>query len=122
MDMIFQGAIFFGICLAGDCISAALPFPFPGSVIAIIILFALLITKSVKAEKISSISTLLLDNMAFCFIPPTVAIVDYFHIIEDIWWQFIFICCVTTVLTFFATAYTVKGIVFLISKGGEKNS
>ncbi len=121
MDMIFQGAIFFGICLTGDYISAALPFPFPGSVIAIIILFVLLMTKSVTTEKISSISTFLLENMAFCFIPPTVAIVDYFHIIEDVWLQFIFICCITTVLTFFATAYTVKGTMHLINKGGERN-
>ena len=121
MNTIFQAAIFFGICLAGDFISAALPFPFPGSVIAMIILFILLITKAIKADKINAISTFLLDNMAFCFIPPTVAIVDYFEIIKDVWWQFIFICCITTVLTFFATAYTVKGIMYLMNKGGEKN-
>jgi holin-like protein len=86
-----------------------------------IILFILLITKAIKADKINAISTFLLDNMAFCFIPPTVAIVDYFEIIKDVWWQFIFICCITTVLTFFATAYTVKGIMYLMNKGGEKN-
>ncbi|MBE7012372.1 MAG: CidA/LrgA family protein [Ruminococcaceae bacterium] len=121
MNNIFQAALFFGICLAGDYISASLPFPFPGSVIAMVILFILLITKAVKAKKISSISTFLLDNMAFCFIPPTVAIVNYFEIIKNVWWQFILICCITTILTFFATAYTVKGVMYLMNKGGKDN-
>lgn len=121
MNIIFQAALFFGICLAGDFISSALPFPFPGSVIAMIILFILLITKAVKTEKINNISGFLLENMTFCFIPPTVGILNYVDIIKDIWWQFILICCITTVLTFFATAYTVKGIMYLMDKGGQKN-
>lgn len=121
MNIIFQAAIFFAVCVTGDAISSVLPFPFPGSVIAMIILFILLMTRIVKAEKISSVSEFFLDNMAFFFIPSTVDIVNYFDVIRSVWWQFIVICCITTVLTFTATAYTVKGVMYLINKGGKKN-
>ena len=121
MNIIFQAAIFFAVCMTGDAISAVLPFPFPGSVIAMILLFVLLITKAVKADKISSLSDFFLDNMAFFFIPPTVNIVNYFDVIKNVWWQFILICCITTLFTFLATAYTVKGVMYLINKRSEKN-
>ncbi len=116
MNIIFQGAIFFTICLIGDAISAILPFPFPGSVISMILLFILLVAKIIKAEKISQISDFFLDNMAFFFIPPTVNIVNYFDVIKSVWWQFILICCITTFVTFLATAYTVKGVMYLMNR------
>ena len=121
MNIIFQGAIYFAICLIGSGISAILPFPFPGSVIAMIILFILLITKALKVDKINSISDFFLDNMAFFFIPPTINIVNYFDVIKNVWWQFILICCITTIFTFLATAYTVKGVIYLMDKRRNKN-
>lgn len=121
MNIIFQAALFFGICLVGNCISTFLPFPFPGSVLAMIILFILLVTKCVKTEKINEMSDFLLENMTFFFIPPTVGVINYLDLIQNVWWQFFLICCLTTALTFFATAYTVKGVMYLINKGGKKD-
>lgn len=121
MNIIFQLAVFFAVCIAGDAVSSVLPFPFPGSVIAMILLFILLIVRAVKIEKISTVSDFFLSNMAFFFIPSTVNMVDYFDVIRSVWWQFILICCITTLLTFLATAYTVKGVMYLMNKGGEKN-
>ncbi len=121
MNIIFQFAVFFGVCLVGDIMSAVLPFPFPGSVIAMIILFILLIIKAVKVDKIKGMSDFFLNNMAFFFIPPTVDIVNYFEAIKNVWWQFILICCMTTIFTFFATAYTVKGVMLFMNRKGKKN-
>lgn len=121
MNVIFQSAIFLAICIIGNAISAVLPFPFPGSVIAMILLFVLLVTKAIKAEKISGVADFFLDNMAFFFIPPTVNIVNYIDVIKNVWWQFILICVVTTFLTFIATAYTVKGVMRLINRREKKN-
>ena len=121
MNIIFQAALFFGLYILSDTLSFLLPFPFPGSVIAMIILFILLITKAVRVDKISSLSEFLLDNMAFFFIPPTIGIINYVDILKNIWWQFILICCITTLLTFFATAYTVKGVMYLLNRRREKN-
>ncbi len=116
MNIIFQSAVFFAVCVLGEAVSAVLPFPFPGSVIAMVILFVLLMLRAVKAEKIGGVADFFLDNMAFFFIPPTVGIVNYFDVIRDVWWQFLLICIVTTFLTFVATAYTVKGVMRLMDR------
>ena len=43
MKMMFQIGILFLVCLAGHAVSALLPFPVPGTVIAMIFLFLLLL-------------------------------------------------------------------------------
>ena len=121
MSIIFSLAVFFGVCLLGDMVSAILPFPFPGSVIAMVLLFILLIIKAIKVDKIKKLGDFFLDNMAFFFIPPTVDIINYVGVIKEVWWQFILICCITTFLTFFAVAYTVKGVMYLINRKEKKN-
>ncbi len=121
MSIIFSLAVFFGVCLLGDMVSAILPFPFPGSVIAMVLLFILLIIKAIKVDKIKKLGDFFLENMAFFFIPPTVDIINYVGVIKEVWWQFILICCITTFLTFFAVAYTVKGVMYLIKRKENKN-
>ena len=121
MNIIFSLAVFFGVCLLGDMVSAILPFPFPGSVIAMVLLFILLIIKAIKVDKIKKLGDFFLNNMAFFFIPPTVDIINYVGVIKEVWWQFILICCITTFLTFFAVAYTVKGVMYLINRKEKKN-
>lgn len=122
MRFFSQAAILFGISILGNILASFLPFPFPGSVIAMVILFILLLLRLVKEKHIAHFSDFLLDNMTFFFIPPTVGIVNYLDVIKDVWWQFLLICCITTVFTFFGTVYTVKGVMYLMNKGGRKNA
>ena len=109
----------FMLCCIGDLISAMLPFPFPGSVIALILLFLCLVLKLIKTEQINIISDFLLKNMSFVFLPATVSIISYIGVFQSIIWQFLTICIVTTLITFFATAYAVKFTMYLINKTGE---
>ncbi len=109
----------FILCCFGDMLSSVLPFPFPGSVIALILLFICLATKAIKVEQINIISDFLLKNMAFVFLPATVSILKYISVFQNILWQFLLICCVTTIITFFATAYSVKLTIYLMNKFKE---
>ena len=52
MKTLLQIGIVFLICLIGEIISLILPFPFPGSVIAMILLFLLLLFGALKVEHI----------------------------------------------------------------------
>ena len=65
----------------------------------------------------------MLKNMAFFFIPVTASIVSYADVLKSILWQFVFICVVTTVITFVCTAYSVKLTIYLMNKfkRGQKN-
>ena len=54
--------------------------------------------------------------MAFFFVPAGVEIISYYDIIKDRVWQLILICLITLVLTFVATAYTVRFVSWLQAK------
>lgn len=125
MNILKQIAIVFVICFIGESISAFLPFAFPGSVIAMVLLFFCLLFKIVKEEKIRSISDFLLKNMTLLFIPATVSIIEYTELLKSVLWRFLFICCVSTVICFLCTAYSVKATMYImekIRKGKEKNA
>lgn len=108
-----QIVIVFLICIIGELISKLLPFAFPGSVIAMLILFALLFFGILKTEHIKDKTDFMLNNMAFFFIPSSVGIINYYSDIKSVIIPFVFICIITTLITFLATAYTVKAVMKL---------
>lgn len=113
MKIMLQVAIIFTICLFGEGISSILPINMPGSVVSMILLFLLLLSKVVKEENIKETADFFLKNMAFFFIPAGVAIMEYFDLIKDKIFAFLLVCIITTVLTFAATAWTVIGVIRL---------
>lgn len=113
----------FSLCCIGDLVSLILPFPIPGSVIALILLFLLLLFKVIRPQQINIVADFLLKNMAFVFVPSTVSIIAYLDVFSNILWKFLLICCITTVFTFYCTAYSVKLSMYLLNKrkGGNTN-
>lgn len=127
MKIITQVAIIFGICLLGEGISALLPFAFPGTVISMILLFVLFITRLVKVEKIRPTADFLMKNMAFFLIPPGVGILSSLDILKKNMIPFLVIVVVSTVLTFASAAWTVQAVIRIqkrltsVDKGGKKS-
>lgn len=111
MKIIMQIAIVFAICLLGQIVVSVLPFPFPASVMGMIILFLLLLFKVIKAEHVKEKTNFLLQNMAFFFIPSGVAIIDNYDLLKGNVLKILAICIITMVLTFIATAYTVTFVI-----------
>ncbi len=124
MEIFKKSCLLFLICIIGDVISKFLPFPFPGSVLAMIILFVCLICGAVRSDRLEPVSGFLLNNMALTLVPPTVLVISYIDILKDILWPFLFICIVTTAITFVCTAYSVKLTIYIMNKvkGGGKNA
>ncbi len=120
MNILKKTVLILGICLICDVLSRFLPFPFPGSVLAMILLFLCLFFGIVKPHHTEPVSDFFLNNMALVFVPATVSIMSYVNILSDILWQFILICVVTTIITFAATAYSVQLTIYLMSKGKER--
>lgn len=116
MNILGQITLVFGLCFLGEIIATILPVQFPASVIAMIILFVLLVSKIVKKDSLESVTSFLTGNMALFFIPATVAIVKSYDIFKDYIWQFLFVCFITTVITFLATAYTVMLVMKVMKK------
>ena len=121
MKLLKQLCIIFGLCLVGIVISSILPFTFPSSLISMILLLILLITKIVKPEHIHETSELLLGIMVFLFVPAGVAIIEKYSFLKDKIFILILICILTTIITFVVTTFTVTAVMKIMNKGENKN-
>ena len=123
MKIFKQLCILFCICFAAEAVSEALPIGIPANMIGLGLLFLLLCLKLLKKDSLGETESFLLSNMALFFIPATVSIIAVFDLISDKLFAIIFICIVSTFITFAVTAYTVKFVNFLMKKSqrGENN-
>lgn len=81
MKIICQIGVIFAVCWFSQLIEAALPVPFPASVIGMLLLLALLATGLLKIEHIREKADFLLANMAFFFLPAGVSVINYFDVL-----------------------------------------
>lgn len=122
MQLILQIGVVFAVCLAGEVISALLPFAFPASVIAMVLLLLLLWAKVLRPGQLSQLSGFLLDNMPIFFIPACTGIINYLDALMDNLLPFLVICIGTVPLVFFVTGHTVQLAIRLMDKkGGGQN-
>lgn len=120
MKIMYQIAIIFFVCWISQVIEALLPFAFPASVIGMVLLFLLLCTGALRMEHIREKSDFLLSNMAFFFVPAGVSIINYADVLRSSAVQLVIICLVTTVLTFGATAWSIRLTLHLMERRGRK--
>ena len=120
MKLIKQIGIVFGICWLSQCIEHILPISFPASVIGMVLLLLLLCTGALRMEHIREKSDFLLSNMAFFFVPAGVSIINYADVLRSSAVQLVIICLVTTVLTFGATAWSIRLTLHLMERRGRK--
>lgn len=122
MKILSQLAIFFFICLFSEWITLLLPFSLPSSIVALLLLLLLLLTKMLHIQQVENMGDFLLQNMAFFFIPAGVSIMNNFAVLKEKALVLFFICFITTILTFCATAYTVLFVMKVQSKlSGGRN-
>ncbi|MBQ9631232.1 MAG: CidA/LrgA family protein [Treponema sp.] len=99
------------LCIFGNLISACLPFTFPGSIIAMLILLFLLYTKILKVEQLLPTASWLLQNMAFFFLPLNIQIIRDFKIIAPVLLPVAFISIVSVVVTFAVSAFVASLVI-----------
>lgn len=121
MKIIKQLCLIFGLCLAGVAISSVLPITFPSSLISMLLLLLLFITKCIKPAAIKETAEFLLGSMAFFFVPSGVAIIEQYSFLKGKIVILILICIVTTILTFLTTTFTVTMIIKCMNKGVTTN-
>jgi holin-like protein len=125
MKIVKQIGIVFAVCWISQIISRFLPFTFSASIIGMVLVLVLLLTGVLRVEHIQEKSSFLLSNMAFFLIPAGVSVMNYFDLIGRNILILVFICIVSTIITFSVTAFTVKAMLVLIgrfagaSKDGE---
>ena len=116
MSILLQIGIVIGICLAGECISAVLPFILPGNIISMMIIFILLLTKVLKIDHIRQKAQFLRQNMAFFLVPSSVSIIKNLDLLKEILIPLLVISMVSTILAFLTTAWSVSLTMRLMGK------
>lgn len=120
MKLLLQIAVVFGICLVGEGLAALLPIPFPASVISMILLFLLLLFRVLRPHHIREKADFLVKHMAFFFIPAGVGIMEQFSLLQGSLLPLLLVVVLTTLLTFAATAFTVRGVLALQRRLSKK--
>lgn len=108
MPVIAQIGVVFALCLAAEGISSLLPFVFPASVLAMVLLLILLFCKAIKPHQLKEKSSFLLEHMPLFFIPANVGILRYTDVLFQNFWAIVLISLLTTPLVFFAAGQAVQ--------------
>ncbi|MBN1468430.1 MAG: CidA/LrgA family protein [Fusobacteriaceae bacterium] len=90
----------------------------PSTVLGMIILFLLLLSKIIKIEDIREFSEFLLMNLAFFFIPPSISLMNSWGILSANLLKIFVIVIITTFITMIVTGKTID---FLINRKEKKN-
>ena len=102
MRVLGQLGLIFAFGFAGDVAARLLPFGLPASVLGLLLLLAALHFKVMKPDAIGESGNFLASNMTIFFVPPAVGILNSYGLIKPALFKLVFVCVVTTVLTFLA--------------------
>lgn len=112
-----RGFIIIFLFLAiGKVISAQLPIVFPGSIIALILLFLGLTTRLIKIDWVIDSANFTLKYMVILFIPLSVGLINYFDLLLENWLVIMF----STFFSSFLIMLSVGHLFQYLNKKGEK--
>ncbi|MDE9440630.1 CidA/LrgA family protein [Xenorhabdus bovienii] len=95
------------LCLiAGNIISALLPFSLPGSIIGLLLLFCLLAFQLIPAYWVKPGCSLLMKNMTLLFLPIGVGVMDYYPQLSQQMFPIVLSCIVSTAIVMIVVAYS----------------
>ncbi len=104
--MIKQVFIVFGCLALGNIIVALTGMPLPASIVGMLILTGLLMTKVVKVEELKLLGDFFNSHMAFFFVPAGVSVMLYLDLIKENFLPIIVSAFVSTIIVIVATGWT----------------
>lgn len=107
------------ILFIGQAISSYFNLPMPGTVMGMIILLILLLTKIVKLNRIDKITDVLLEHLSLMFVPPGVAIINEYSNLKGSILQISIILIVTLVIVMVVTGKVVQ-LLINMKEGNKK--
>lgn len=120
MRILRQIGLIMLICLVCDGISSLLPFPFPGSVLAMLVLLILFGGKILKPEQIQAASDFLLSHMMLVFLPSIIALINYLDVLQSVWLPLLAIVVISTLVAFFVSGTVVSAVIRIQEKFSRK--
>ena len=103
--MIRQCAVLFGGLALGEFIVYLTGVKLPSSIIGMLLLAMFLKMGWVKLKWVQGLSDFLVANLGFFFVPPGVALMLYFDVIEAQFWPIVIATVVSTMLVLVVTGW-----------------
>ncbi|MDI9521410.1 MAG: CidA/LrgA family protein [Bacillota bacterium] len=105
------GFLYILLCnFAGDLIIVLTGLPFPGAVLGLLLMLALLLLKVVKLEQVESASTLLISFMLLFILPGAVKVMEVFDKFTGIIPQIFGVAIISALLCILSTAWVSKWV------------
>ena len=104
--MIRQLAVLFSCLALGELVVYLTDVKLPSSIIGMLLLTLFLKIGWVKLKWVQGLSDFLVANLGFFFVPPGVALMLYFDIIEAQFWPIVIASVVSTILVLIVTGWT----------------
>ena len=120
--MLREFIIIFIINYIGTIISKTLALPIPGTIVGLLLLFALLYYKIIKLNMIENVANFLLANMTIFFMPPTVKIMDSYQLLQGNFIKFVVLIIVSTVITMGVTGKVVQFMIEHLERKEKKKN
>ena len=103
--MIRQCAVLFGCLALGELIVFWTEIKLPSSIIGMLSLALFLKLGWVKLKWVQGLADFLVANLGFFFVPPGVALILYFDVIEAQFWPIVIATVTSTVLVLIVTGW-----------------
>lgn len=110
MSILAQFGILMVSLLVGTLLRLVIPFPIPATVYGMIVLFILLKINLVKVDDVEPVSSKLLANLAFLFVPAGVGMITEFKTLEGSLVKVLLIILISDSITFIVTGHVVQFI------------
>ena len=117
MRIILQLSLLFVLTLIGEAISSVLPFPFPGTLIAMLLLLILLWSKAIKEEWMQESASFFSRYMALFFVPAGVEVVENLETLKSSWIAIVVISLLSLFVTFLAATKAVEITERILTRG-----
>lgn len=116
MRILKQLGVLLGICLLAEGLKKVIPFSFPTSVLAILILTILLLGKRIKEEQMEQVGDFFLSNMSLVFVPITVRTLEELRELKVPWIPFLCVIFISLVFTFLSAYFFTRFVQFWLEK------
>ena len=103
--MIRQCAVLFGCLALGELLVSVTGVKLPSSIIGMLLLAFFLKVGWVKLNWVQGLSDFLVANLGFFFVPPGVALMLYFDVVEAQFWPIVIATVVSTMLVLVVTGW-----------------
>ena len=120
MKYIRQFAVILGISFLGEILHYLIPFPIPGSVYGLVLMFLLLARGILKLEDVRETGQFLIEIMPLMFIPAAVGLMTAWDKLRPVVVPVIVITFVTTLLVMGVTGIVTEKVIEKTEKGAEE--